>query len=226
MSHFDVLRETIPEDTYRTNFLRGRFDFRDSRIVRRFSGDLTPPEDWQIGVIIGPSGSGKTTIAKEIFGSDYIREYKYDKRSVVDDMPENASADEIAQVFSSVGFGSVPSWFKPYDILSDGERARVNVARALLGPNQLICMDEYTSVIDRKTAQLSSMAIEKYIRKTNKRFVAVTCHYDIVDWLRPDWVFDTETMTLEKKTLLGGVCIWRYAQRRPMTGYVLRTITI
>jgi GNAT superfamily N-acetyltransferase len=27
----------------------------------------------------------------------------------------------------------------------------------------------------------------------NVRFIAVTCHYDILDWLEPDWVLDTAT---------------------------------
>ena len=26
----------------------------------------------------------------------------------------------------------------------------------------------------------------------DKKFVAVSCHRDIVDWLEPDWVYDTE----------------------------------
>ena len=29
-------------------------------------------------------------------------------------------------------------------------------------------------------------------RKTNKRFVAVACHRDIVEWLEPDWIYDTD----------------------------------
>jgi hypothetical protein len=39
----------------------------------------------------------------------------------------------------------------------------------------------------------------KSIRKTDKQFVAVTCHYDVVDWLEPDWVLWTDDMTLIKK---------------------------
>ena len=37
--------------------------------------------------------------------------------------------------------------------------------------------------------------MQKAIRKTNKKFIAVTCHYDVEDWLLPDWVFDTNSMT-------------------------------
>jgi hypothetical protein len=37
--------------------------------------------------------------------------------------------------------------------------------------------------------------MQKAIRKTNKQFIAVTCHYDVEEWLLPDWVFDTDSMT-------------------------------
>lgn len=57
-----------------------------------------------------------------------------------------------------------------------------------------VCFDEFTSVIDRQVAQTACIAINKAIKKTNKKFVAVTCHYDILDWLQPDWVFDTNKM--------------------------------
>lgn len=29
---------------------------------------------------------------------------------------------------------------------------------------------------------------------SDKKFVAVSCHYDILKWLKPDWVFDTNKM--------------------------------
>ena len=29
----------------------------------------------------------------------------------------------------------------------------------------------------------------------NKQFIAVGCHYDVEDWLMPDWVFNKDTMT-------------------------------
>ncbi len=36
-------------------------------------------------------------------------------------------------------------------------------------------------------------------RQKGKRFIAVTCHYDVVDWLEPDWVFCTDTMVFDRK---------------------------
>ena len=47
-------------------------------------------------------------------------------------MPENIETKDIEKMFYSVGFGSVPSWLKPYNVLSNGEKMRVDLARALL----------------------------------------------------------------------------------------------
>ena len=49
--------------------------------------------------------------------------------------------------------------------------------------------------VDRNVAQTACIAINKAIKRTNKKFIAVSCHYDIIEWLQPDWIFDTNTMT-------------------------------
>ena len=45
----------------------------------------------------------------------------------------------------------------------------------------------------------SAYAISKDVRRSKKKFIAVTCHYDVVDWLEPDWVFCTDTMEFSRK---------------------------
>ena len=98
------------------------------------------------------------------------------------------------KMFYSVGFGSVPSWLKPYSVLSNGEKMRVDLARAMLEHDK-ICFDEFTSVVDRNVAKTTCIAIGKAVKQMNKQFIAVTCHEDILEWLQPDWVFNTNTMT-------------------------------
>lgn len=141
----------------------------------------------------GGSGTGKTTIANELFKSDIITHFEYKAKSVIDDMPQGHSVDEITKMFYAVGFGSVPSWLKPYKVLSNGEKMRVDLARAIL-ERDFIVFDEFTSVVDRQVAQTACIAINKAIHKTNKKFIAISCHYDILEWLQPDWVFDTNEM--------------------------------
>jgi ABC-type ATPase with predicted acetyltransferase domain len=122
--------------------------------------------------------------------------FDYDKPTILDDMPKQLSVDEITRMFNSVGFSSPPSWLKPYRVLSNGEKMRVDLARALLSDLDLIVFDEFTSVVDRDVAKIGSFAVQKAARRTDKKFIAVTCHFDVEDWLQPDWVFDTNTMQL------------------------------
>ena len=67
----------------------------------------------------------------------------------------------------------------------------------------LIVFDEFTSVVDREIAKVSAFAISNAVRRSNKKFIAVTCHYDVVDWLQPDWVFCTDTMEFSRKKEVG-----------------------
>ena len=103
----------------------------------------------------------------------------------------------------SVGFASPPDWLKGYDCLSQGEKMRVDIARALCLDEPLIVFDEFTSVVDREIAKVSAFAISKAVRSSKKKFIAVTCHYDVVDWLQPDWVFSTDNMEFSRKKEAG-----------------------
>jgi hypothetical protein len=61
--------------------------------------------------------------------------------------------------------------------------------RGSISTDRPIVFDEYTSVVDRTVAQIGSAAVARTIRAKNLRFVAVTCHEDVADWLNPDWVY-------------------------------------
>ena len=77
---------------------------------------------------------------------------------------------------------------------------RVDIARTLCLSQKVVVFDEFTSVVDREVAKIASYAISKAVRREkDKKFIAVTCHYDVVDWLGPDWVFCTDTMVFDRK---------------------------
>ena len=68
---------------------------------------------------------------------------------------------------------------------------------------RLVAFDEFTSVVDRNVARIASAAIAKGIRQgqIGCRFVAVTCHYDVAEWLQPDWVLDMATSQFTRRCL-------------------------
>lgn len=194
MPSFNIVKKSNLNETFRTQSIKGQFDLQiDSEVKEQFYGNIAiENRDWKIGCIVGSSGSGKSTIAKELFNNYYINNYEYDSNAVIDNMPKDLTVQKITQMFNSVGFATVWSWLKPYSVLSNGERMRVDLARALLSENEVIVFDEFTSVVDRTVAKTASFAINKSVRKSDKKFIAVACHRDILEWLEPDWIYDTD----------------------------------
>jgi GNAT superfamily N-acetyltransferase len=209
MPSFHILRETPVVDSFRVQQVRGMFELDMKSVRHEWTGTLpTDERPWSIGCIVGASGSGKTTIAREIFPEMKFHEgfkWPHDK-PLIEGFPEDIPAKEICAAFNAVGFSSPPSWLKPFSVLSNGQKFRAELARSIITYQKGVIFDEFTSVVDRTVAQIGSSAVSKAIRKGNHPpFVAVSCHYDIIDWLDPDWVFDVSTMAFE----------WRERRRFP-----------
>lgn len=227
MPSFDILKKLDAEKTFRVASVMGIFDIQTERVQEHFTGEI-PVDDtsWKIGIIFGASGTGKTIIARHLWAKYYTRGFKYRAPSIVDDMPENREVKEICRIFNSVGFSSAPSWLKPYHVLSTGEQMRVDLARAILSDNKLIVFDEFTSTVDRNVARIGSHAIAKAIRRSDKQFIAVSCHKDIIPWLEPDWAFCTDTMRFTKKKSDAHALKWKSMSARQDFGKCLGSITI
>lgn len=191
MPCFDIVKKVKAPHSFRTQAIISNFDIDTTHIDEHFKGEIDLQNDWQVGLIVGGSGTGKTTIAKEVFKDAYFCAYEYTADAVIDDMPK-ASIKDIEKAFTAVGFSSPPSWLKPYAVLSNGEKMRVDLARCILDNKPLIVFDEFTSVVNRECAKTTACAIAKAIRRSDKQFVAVSCHDDIVEWLQPDWIYDTD----------------------------------
>jgi GNAT superfamily N-acetyltransferase len=183
----------------------GMFDLGVPAIAERVFDAQVPDlsEPWRIGCIVGPSGSGKSTLARSAFGKAVWREPAWPARRAIVDCFGDIEVRTITSMLTAVGFSSPPAWIRPYSTLSSGEQFRANLARALIGAQDLLVYDEFTSVVDRTVAQIGSAAVAKSLRKgiVSCRFVAVTCHYDVLPWLQPDWVLDTSDMGLSRRRL-------------------------
>jgi ABC-type ATPase with predicted acetyltransferase domain len=71
-------------------------------------------------------------------------------------------------------------------VLSNGEQYRAVLARVLRND---ICIDEFTSVIDRNAARSLCVALQRHIQRQRIRNVVfASCHADFLPFLQPDWV--------------------------------------
>jgi ABC-type ATPase with predicted acetyltransferase domain len=188
--------------------------------------------DWQIGLIVGPSGSGKTSIGRELFGGgkivDLYADWPTDK-PIVEAISPEGDFNSVTAALANVGLGDVPSWLRPFHALSNGQQFRAGLARLITDAPDEIIVDEFTSVIDRQIAKIGAMAFSKgWRRNKGKKVVLLACHYDIIEWLQPDWVFDTGTGQLKKKAIsqTGQPSSLRSGRSTPLTGNILSSITI
>lgn len=151
-------------------------------------------KEWSIGVVVGPSGSGKTSIGRSVWGGEAFYEKPWpDNAPIVDAIAEGGDFNAVTGALASVGLGDVPSWLRPYSVLSNGEKFRADLARIVSEEPSRVVIDEFTSVVDRQIARFGALAFSKAWRRTKGQAILLSCHYDILDWIEPDWVFNTET---------------------------------
>lgn len=172
-----------------------------------FSLDANLPiddENWKVGVVVGPSGSGKTSIGRTIWPDVGIYDGDLGWPSdspIIDAIAPGGNFDDVTGALSAVGLGSVPAWLRPYSALSNGERFRASLARVIAEGRDQVIVDEFTSVVDRQIAKIGASAFSKAWKRGNGKAILLSCHYDVLDWIEPDWVFDTRTGELQRGSL-------------------------
>jgi hypothetical protein len=205
MPGIHVVVETAISQSVRAQQVSSMFDVPPAATARLEWHGALPIEDrpWSVGLIVGPSGAGKTSILRSVWGEPMS--FTWGAASVIDDFPAQFGVAAVTDICMAVGFNTIPAWLRPYRVLSNGEQFRVDLARRLLEGGDVVVCDEFTSVVDRQVAHIGAHAVQKFIRKAGRQFVAVSCHYDLEDWLQPDWVLEPATMTFR----------WRSPSRRP-----------
>jgi len=197
------LKNKIINDSY-TEFVYEAFDIQNKEessvnIPNNFNELET--FDWQIGVIYGGSGTGKSTLLK-YFGT--IQDVEFDNSIALISNFKMLSPEDASMLLSSIGLSSVPTWLRPYNVLSNGEQYRAQLAFKIANAkdNEVILIDEFTSVVDRDVAKAMSYALQKFIRRTNKKIILASCHFDIMEWLLPDWTYSPLKGRVEKHECL------------------------
>lgn len=174
--------------------------------------DLAIDDDgWKVGVVVGPSGSGKTSIGRSAWGAEAFYTPKWpENEPIIDAIAKGGDFDAVTGALAAVGLGNVPSWLRPYSVLSNGEKFRADMARLVTEAPPRAIVDEFTSVVDRQIAKIGALAFAKAWRRTKgSQVILLTPHYDVLDWLEPDWIFDTALGVFERASA------GRFLRRRP-----------
>lgn len=189
-------------DSYAAERTRGLYNVdADDGAGFQLQADIpSERDDWQIGAVIGPSGSGKSSILQrltELAGDPPSRWVEWqgawpDGIPVIEDLSERRDYAKATAALAAVGLGSVPSWLRPRRVLSMGEGFRADLAQLLLSDHDKVVIDEFTSVLDRQVAQVGAGAFAKAWRRVpGRRVIVFGPHYDVLEWLQPDWWLDT-----------------------------------
>ncbi len=206
MQNFGLTLESDPSKSFRCQKAANSLDINISEKLRHeFNVEADIKTKYNVGLIVGASGSGKTSLAQEIWGKDCFRDLLDLKQPVIDQFPQETSYENCASMLTGVGLTSVPCWIRPAVTLSNGQRCRAEISLQMAQDADLVVLDEWTSVVDRVVAKVMSHCIQKHARSTDKRIVLLSCHYDVMDWLNPDWVIDCNKQKyLDRRRLRSG----------------------
>ena len=180
----------------------------DIDVAKKLAHDLSIAADvdsrFNVGLIIGNSGSGKTTLTRQIYGDECFTSMLDATQPIIDQFPNEMTYDDRANILNAIGLSQVVCWIRPVATLSNGQKFRADAALKIAHAKdgETICIDEWTSVVDRTVAKVMSHALQKSARKFNKRFVLCSCHDDVIEWLQPDWIIDCNKQTYEDRRSL------------------------
>jgi len=195
------LKHKILNDEY-TKYVYEAFDIQNKEESNvTIENNIRLDFDWNIGVIYGGSGTGKSTLLKS-FGN--ISTPIFDNNKSLISNFDWITPKQATQLLSSMGLSSVPCWLRPHSTLSNGEQYRANLAYCVskAKENEVILIDEYTSVVDRDVAKAMSNALQKFIRREKKKIILASCHFDIMEWLNPDWIYSPNKRRVERPDCL------------------------
>ncbi len=141
--------------------------------------------------ITGSSGAGKSVLLRELYAQAAPEERLWLERieleetgSVIDGI--EGDYFEALRLLGKAGLSDVFSVLNRPVWLSDGQKYRYRLAKALASGRKMIFADEFCSNLDRISAAVIAFNTHKFAKKNEVSFVLASSHDDLLSDLVPE----------------------------------------
>lgn len=141
--------------------------------------------------ITGQSGSGKSLLLKDLErqmkerGNSVINldAVELEDRPLIDQLGDTTA--EALRLLSVAGLNDAYLFIRRPSELSDGQRYRYRLAKAIMSGAKVWVADEFMAILDRTAARVIAYSIQKTARKVGATLIVATTHTDMADDLYP-----------------------------------------
>jgi len=163
-------------------------EVNERRDIHAASFNLTAGD---ICYITGFSGSGKSVLLRELY-RQFSAEEKINLNDISTDSDKNildcfnCSTIEAMRFLAKAGISDAFSLLEKPAALSEGQKYRFKLAKALASEKRVIFADEFCSSLDRLTAAVTAFKTARFARKEGLTLILASSHDDLLADLKPD----------------------------------------
>ncbi len=150
----------------------------------------------RIVLFVGPSGSGKSTaldeLERQFAGGCIVQRVSFPADvAILDRVAPWASLGDALSTLTSCGLGEAALWLRPFEGLSEGEKFRARLARAIALHSRgdaaapLMC-DEFCASLHRRAAKAIGFCLRKLVTRRCLSVVLACANEDVIADLQPD----------------------------------------
>ena len=146
--------------------------------------------------ITGQSGAGKSILLRELqalMKNDgktvaNLDDVVFEDKPLIDQIGKDTN--DAIRLLGLAGIGDAYLWVRRPHELSDGQKYRFRLAKAIEQGAQVWVADEFLAVLDRVSACVIAYSVQKTARKVGATVLVATTHSDMVADLDPDLYID------------------------------------
>lgn len=191
--HIDVRFQTRVERSARVLEIAEAFGIglEESEFVVFDHLDL-PMKQGDIVYITGQSGGGKSVLLRELAQQSVVRgkkvvnldSVKLEEKPLIDQLGKDTN--HAIQLLGTAGISDAYLYVRKPSELSDGQRYRFRLAKAIEQGAEVWVADEFLAVLDRTAAKVIAYSVQKAARRASATLIVATTHTDMVADLAPD----------------------------------------